>query len=183
MCLQLFPRQSLKRGSAIGDRACVCAIPGVHSDWPRRGSRKSEPAISRVLSTTTIHLGQPSPTASSDLPGSPLGTGGAQRTSSPIGALCAAPLPYLVLLQAGFTVPRTVTSRAVRSYRTFSPLPGIAWRYIFCGTFHGLTPSRRYLAPCPKEPGLSSTTTSVTAIAWPTPTFLDGGFYTLDRRT
>ena len=33
-------------------------------------------------------------------------------------------LPYLVLLQAGFTVPRAVTSRAVRSYRTFSPLPG-----------------------------------------------------------
>ena len=33
------------------------------------------------------------------------------------------PLPYLVLLQAGFTVPRAVTSRAVRSYRTFSPLP------------------------------------------------------------
>jgi len=32
-------------------------------------------------------------------------------------------LPYLVLLQAGFTVPRAVTSRAVRSYRTFSPLP------------------------------------------------------------
>jgi len=32
-------------------------------------------------------------------------------------------LPYLVLLRAGFTVPRTVTSRAVRSYRTFSPLP------------------------------------------------------------
>ena len=32
-------------------------------------------------------------------------------------------LPYLVLLQAGFTVPRHVTSRAVRSYRTFSPLP------------------------------------------------------------
>ncbi len=33
-------------------------------------------------------------------------------------------LPYLVLHQAGFTVPRTVASRAVRSYRTFSPLPG-----------------------------------------------------------
>ena len=44
-------------------------------------------------------------------------------------------------------------------------------RYIFCGTFHGLTPPRRYLAPCPKEPGLSSMTTSVTAIAWLTPTF------------
>ena len=32
-------------------------------------------------------------------------------------------LPYLVLLRMGFTVPRTVTGRAVRSYRTFSPLP------------------------------------------------------------
>jgi len=31
--------------------------------------------------------------------------------------------PYLVLLRVEFTVPRTVTSRAVRSYRTLSPLP------------------------------------------------------------
>ena len=30
---------------------------------------------------------------------------------------------YLVLLRVGFTVPRTVTGRAVRSYRTLSPLP------------------------------------------------------------
>jgi len=30
-------------------------------------------------------------------------------------------------------------------------------RYVFCGTFRGLTPPRRYLAPCPAEPGLSST--------------------------
>ena len=40
-------------------------------------SRKSEPAISRVLSRTIIHLGRPSPAASSNLPGNPLGTGGA----------------------------------------------------------------------------------------------------------
>jgi len=32
-------------------------------------------------------------------------------------------LPYLVLLQAGFTLPRRVATRAVRSYRTISPLP------------------------------------------------------------
>jgi len=32
-------------------------------------------------------------------------------------------LPYLVLLQVGFTLPRSVTTRAVRSYRTISPLP------------------------------------------------------------
>ena len=94
-------------------------------------------------------------------------------------------LPYLVLLRAGFTVPRTVASRAVRSYRTFSPLPAAAndsRRYIFCGTFHGLTPSRRYLAPCPTEPGLSSATMNAAAIVSPTPTFLEDGFYTLIDR-
>jgi len=35
-------------------------------------------------------------------------------------------LPYLVLLRVGFTVPRHVATRAVRSYRTFSPLPAEA---------------------------------------------------------
>ena len=30
---------------------------------------------------------------------------------------------YLVLLQVGFTIAVPVTSHAVRSYRTFSPLP------------------------------------------------------------
>jgi len=29
-------------------------------------------------------------------------------------------------------------------------------RYVFCGTFRGLAPPRRYLAPRPVEPGLSS---------------------------
>ena len=32
-------------------------------------------------------------------------------------------LPYLVLLPTGFTLPRSVTTRAVRSYRTISTLP------------------------------------------------------------
>ena len=65
---------------------------------------------------------------------------------------------YLALLQVGFTLPPCVTTGAVRSYRTFSPLPvpeGLR-RYIFCGTFHRLAPPRCYLAPCPVEPGLSS---------------------------
>jgi hypothetical protein len=38
---------------------------------------------------------------------------------------------------------------------TAPPFDG-GWRYIFCGTFRGLAPPRRYLAPCPAEPGLSS---------------------------
>ena len=33
--------------------------------------------------------------------------------------------PYLVLLRMGFTVPRSVAGRAVRSYRTLSPLPAL----------------------------------------------------------
>jgi len=32
-------------------------------------------------------------------------------------------LPYLALLQVGFTVPSRVATDAVRSYRTVSPLP------------------------------------------------------------
>ena len=32
-------------------------------------------------------------------------------------------LPYLVLLRVGFTLPQNVTTSAVRSYRTISPLP------------------------------------------------------------
>jgi len=31
-----------------------------------------------------------------------------------------------------------------------------SWRYIFCCTCRRLAPPRRYLAPCPAEPGLSS---------------------------
>jgi hypothetical protein len=33
-------------------------------------------------------------------------------------------LPYLVLLRMGFALPARITPAAVRSYRTFSPLPG-----------------------------------------------------------
>lgn len=54
---------------------------------------------------------------------------------------------------------RPVTRLAVRSYRTISPLPrALAGRSAvsFCCTFRRLAPPRRYLAPCPVEPGLSS---------------------------
>ena len=32
-------------------------------------------------------------------------------------------LPYLVLLRMGFSLPAAIARAAVRSYRTFSPLP------------------------------------------------------------
>jgi hypothetical protein len=50
-----------------------------------------------------------------------------------------------------------VTRNAVRSYRTFSPLPRKARRCIFCGTFRRVAPPSRYEAHCPVEFGLSST--------------------------
>ena len=81
--------------------------PGVRNE---DGSRP----ISRVLSGTAIHLGRASPRASSDLPGSRAG----HTWPAEAGAL-----PYLVLLRMGCTVPRRVATRAVRSNRTFSPLP------------------------------------------------------------
>lgn len=58
----------------------------------------------------------------------------------------------------GLPSPWTVASHAVRSYRTISPLPRpkALRRYTFCCTFRRLAPPRRYLAPCPVEPGLSS---------------------------
>ncbi len=55
-------------------------------------------------------------------------------------------------------MPRTITRRAVRSYRTLSPLPVPKGhrRFALCCTCRRLSPPRRYLALCPMEPGLSS---------------------------
>ena len=58
---------------------------------------------------------------------------------------------YLVLLPVGFTLPCTLPARAVRSYRTLSPLPPdkkMIRRFTFCGTCPGVTPAGRYPAPC-----------------------------------
>ena len=52
--------------------------------------------------------------------------------------------PYLALLRVEFTVPRTVASRAVRSYRTLSPLPDPTCvghrRFALCCTGRGFPP-------------------------------------------
>ncbi len=66
--------------------------------------------ISRVLSWTVIHLGCLSPSTSSNLPGSSAGHA--------IGSLFG-------LAPGGVCPAIAVTNNAVRSYRTFSPLPKI----------------------------------------------------------
>jgi hypothetical protein len=69
------------------------------------------------------------------------------------------PVPLFGLAPGGVYPATGVAIGAVRSYRTISPLPtrqsGFR-RCVFCGTFRRLAPPRRYLAPCPAEPGLSS---------------------------
>ncbi len=70
--------------------------------------RKRSRPISRVLSRTTIHLERTSPNASSDLPEP--GTG---RTDGFLFGLAP----------SGVCPANPVTGIAVRSYRTFSPLP------------------------------------------------------------
>ena len=75
--------------------------------------------------------------------------------------------PYLALLRVEFTVPRTVTSRAVRSYRTLSPLPDPTCvghrRFALCCTGRGFPRALRHpalwspdfppLRPSPPEGG------------------------------
>ncbi len=72
----------------------------------------------------------------------------------------------LGLARGGVYHAPTVTSRAVRSYRTFSPLPDPSFPcgggghrpYVFCGTFPdpATEAGGRYPPPCPAVLGLSS---------------------------
>ena len=116
----------------------------------RRMKKKRSRPVSRVLSGTIIPLGAASPRRSSNLPGRRVGH-----------ALCLSARPSLFgLAPDGVFRAVAVASDAVRSYRTFSPLPVPGCpghrRFVLCGTFRRLTAPRRYLASCPAEPGLSS---------------------------
>lgn len=85
-----------------------------------------------------------SPSISSNLPGNDVGT-------SHVSLFGLAP--------GGVYHAVAVTNNAVRSYRTLSPLPHhtcVMRRFTFCCTGREITLPRRYLAPCPMEPGLSS---------------------------
>jgi len=86
--------------------------------------------VSVPLRAAVIPLGRPLLAGSSDLPGSQAGR--------------AAPPPLFGLAPRGVYPASGITSAAVRSYRTISPLPHLAARrYIFCGTFRrALRPSR-----------------------------------------
>ena len=110
--------------------------------WQSQEKWRSRP-ISRVLSWTVIPLGASSPIRSSSLPGPDAGRvmrslfglapGGVCRAGLLPGSRCA--------LTAPFHPCHASEDRSAVS---------------FCCTFRRLAPPRRYLAPCPVEPGLSS---------------------------
>src|SRR5713226_2249582 len=92
------------------------------------------------------------------------------RAGSPPGA------SLFGLAPCGVLRATRVATGAVRSYRTFSPLPLAAHRhsvrrYIFCATILQVTLTGRYPAHCPAEFGLSSLARAAraaraTAVVW-----------------
>ena len=124
---------------------------------------KSRP-VSRVLSRAIIPLGSVSPRTSSGLPGSARGST-LPRTREGQGYFPIWPCSRWGLPCRRVLPPtRCALTAPFHPYRSREGLR----RFAFCCTFRGLTPPRRYLAPDPQEPGLSSTPPSGAAIARPT---------------
>ncbi len=113
------------------------------SDISNAGMKVSSP-ISRVLSWTVIHLGPASPQASSNLPESSAGHA--------IGFLFGLAPGGVYHRRELLPVTRCALTAPFHPYRH----PKVLRRFAFCCTFRRLAPPRRYLAPCPMEPGLSS---------------------------
>src|SRR5687768_13860154 len=103
-----------------------------------------------------ICLGWPLPATSSSLPAAgPL-------ILAESGSVWATPRRLFGLAPTGGCRAAAVTSGAVGSYPTVSPLPcstllrGVAGRSALCCPVRRLSAPRRYLAVCPVELGLSS---------------------------
>jgi hypothetical protein len=128
-----------------------------------RERRKGSRPISRVLSRATIHLGRASPRASSDLPGNSCGP--------QVRAVKPACFPIWSCSRWGLPCRRMLPPARCALTAPFHPyrhhIAAVLRRFALCCTFRGLSPPRRYLAPCPMEPGLSSAAGA--AVAWPTP--------------
>src|SRR3989440_5315550 len=122
-------------------------------DPARQRVGESRP-VSRVLSRAVIPLGSPSPWTSSGLPGSARGSALRRpllkdRRGFPIWPCSRWGLPCRRVLpptRCALTAP----------FHPCRSREGLG-RSALCCTFRGLAPPRRYLAPDPPEPGLSST--------------------------
>ena len=136
---------------------CVMKSAAWEGYFAQRIKKRSSQPVSRVLSWTVIHLGRASPRASSDLPGSRAGRTlrSAERAQAPLFGLAPSGVYRAASCyqSRGALLPHLFTLTGAEALR----------RCIFCGTFRRLAPPRRYLAPCPEEPGLSSARCAATA--------------------
>jgi hypothetical protein len=127
-----------------------------------RALKKSRP-LSRVLSWTVIPLGCASPRSSSDLPGSPMRATWCGRQAPRASLFGLAP--------GGVCRAADVATRAVRSYRTISPLPAPLARHLG-GIFLLHFPWARAPQALPGTVPLGARTflhvLAHTATAWPT---------------
>ena len=123
-----------------------------YAQWGLEQRAGSRP-ISRVLSRVIIPLRRPSPNACSSLPGSHARTRRCEFPRDfPIWPCSRWGLPcHARYRPRGALLPHHFTLTRGRFPRE-KPAQAVS----FCCTFRGLAPPRRYLAPCPKEPGLSS---------------------------
>ena len=136
---------SIRESIATGHQAVyILQISVQIKKWSR--------PVSRVLSWTAIPLDAASPRRSSDQPGNDAGRimvplfglapGGVCRAGPSPDSRCALTAPFHpCLIPCG---PSAVS---------------------FCCTFRRLAPPRRYLAPCPVEPGLSSAPLRMTRLS------------------
>ncbi len=111
-------------------------------------SRRASQPVSRVLSWIIIHLDRKSPIGLKQ----PTRKRRGPRHCFPIWSCSGWGLPCHDCYQPrGALLPHhfTLTRRRIARQR-------YAGRYTFCCTGRRLAPPRRYLAPCPAEPGLSS---------------------------
>ena len=136
---------------------CVMKSAAWEGYFAQRIKKRSSQPVSRVLSWTVIHLGRASPRASSDLPGSRAGRTlrSAERAQAPLFGLAPSGVYRAASCyqSRGALLPHLFTLTGAEALR----------RCIFCGTVRRLAPPRRYLAPCPEEPGLSSARCAATA--------------------
>src|SRR6202140_4834828 len=126
----------------------MCVSPEIKNE-KTYGSRTCKPnSVRRIADGTVIPLGHASLRGSSDLP-----EGFTHRAGTCRNLILAnqVPAPFLFGLAPCVVCPaRCIAAAAVRSYRTFSPLPASrrCGRYVFCGTFRrtGLNPPSRTLS-------------------------------------
>jgi hypothetical protein len=128
-----------------------------HLPAARRQRKGRTRPVSRVLSWTVIPLGDASLRRSSNLPGDTAGRGIVSLFGLAPGGVCrAGPLPDS---RCALTAPFHPCL-----FPAFLRTPGHR-RSALCCTFRRLAPPRRYLAPCPVEPGLSSAFVRMTRLS------------------